>query len=51
MGGRHFTILCIVLKNKYRVPLTALVNSGVNSFAFISIAYTINITKFFNLKI
>jgi hypothetical protein len=50
IGGRHFTILCIVLKNKYRVLLTALIDSRVNGFAFISIAYTIDITKFFNLK-
>jgi hypothetical protein len=50
MGGRHFTILCIVSKNKYRVLLTAFINSRANSFAFINIAYTINITKFFNLK-
>jgi hypothetical protein len=48
--GRHFIILYIVLKNRYRVLLIALVDSGVNGFAFISIAYTINITKFFNLK-
>jgi hypothetical protein len=50
MRGRHFTILCIVLKNRYRVLLTALVNSRVNGFTFISIACAINITKFFNLK-
>jgi hypothetical protein len=50
MGGRHFTIPCIVLKNRYGVLLTALIDSGANGFAFISIAYAINITKFFNLK-
>jgi hypothetical protein len=50
IGGRYFTILCIVLKNRYRVLLTVLVNSRVNGFTFISIAYIINITKFFNLK-
>jgi hypothetical protein len=50
IGGRYFTILCMVSKNRYRVLFTALINSGVNGFAFISIAYTINITKFFNLK-
>jgi hypothetical protein len=51
MGGRHFTILYIVSKNRYRVLLTALVNSRANGFTFINIAYAINITKFFNLKI
>jgi hypothetical protein len=51
MGGRHFIILYIVLKNRYRVPLTTLINSRANGFAFINTAYTINITKFFNLKI
>jgi hypothetical protein len=50
MGGRHFTILYTVLKNRYRVPLTALIDSGANGFAFISTAYTIDIAKFFNLK-
>jgi hypothetical protein len=41
----------IVSKNRYRVPLTALINSRANGFAFINMAYTINIAKFFNLKI
>jgi hypothetical protein len=49
--GKHFIILYIVSKNKYRVPLTTLINSRANGFAFINIAYAINITKFFNLKL
>jgi hypothetical protein len=50
MGGKHFIIPYIVSKNRYRVLLTALINSRANGFAFISIACAINITKFFNLK-
>jgi hypothetical protein len=48
--GRHFIILYIVLKNRYRVLLITLINSRANSFAFINIAFIINIAKFFNLK-
>jgi hypothetical protein len=51
IGGRHFIILYIVLKNKYIVPLTTLINSRANGFAFINTAYAIDITKFFNLKL
>ena len=50
MGGRHFTIPCTVSKNRYRVPLTALVDSRANGFAFMNTACAIDITKFFNLK-
>jgi len=50
IGGRYFTILYTVSKNRYRVLLTTLIDSGVNGFAFINTVYVINIAKFFNLK-
>ena len=50
MEGRHFTIPCTVSKNGYGVPLTALIDSRANGFAFISTACAIDIAKFFNLK-
>ena len=40
----------IVSQNRYRVNLTALINTKVNSFAFINTTYTINVTKFLNIK-
>jgi hypothetical protein len=50
MGGRHFIVLYTLLKNKYRITLSALINSRANSFIFIDIAYTNNISTFLNLK-
>jgi len=50
MGGRHFILPYIVLKNRCCIPLTALADSRANSFTFINIAYAINIVKFLNLK-
>ena len=50
MGKKYFTVLYIVSRNKYGVNITALINIGVNGFAFIDISYTNNITKFLNVK-
>jgi len=50
MGGLYFTIPYTILSNRYTVKLNALINSRVNSFVFINTLYTINITKFLNLK-
>jgi hypothetical protein len=50
MGGRHFIVLCTLLKNRYRITLSALVDSGVNGFVFIDTAYINNILIFLNLK-
>ena len=40
----------IVSQNRYRVNTTALINTRINSFAFINTAYIINTTKFLNIK-
>jgi len=50
MGGKYFIVLCIVSWNKYRVNLTAFIDTGVNNFAFINTTYTINIAKFLNIE-
>jgi len=41
---------CIVSRNRYRVNLTALINTRANGFAFINTACAINVTKFLNVK-
>ena len=45
MGGKHFTVLYIVSQNRYRVNTTALINTRVNSFAYIT-----NLIKFLNVE-
>jgi len=50
IGGKHFTVPCTVSQNGYRVNSTALINTGVNGFAFINTAYIINVAKFLNIK-
>jgi predicted aspartyl protease len=50
MGGRHFTVLCTLSKNRYRITLSALIDSGANGFVFIDTAYANNISTFLNLK-
>jgi hypothetical protein len=50
MGGRHFTILCTILHNSYRINLHALTNTRANRFAFIDTACAIDTAKFLNIK-
>ena len=50
IGGKYFIVLYIVSQNRYRVNTTALINTGVNSFAFINTAYINNVAKFLNVK-
>jgi hypothetical protein len=50
MGGRHFTILCTILHNGYRINLHALADTRANGFAFIDTAYAIDTAKFLNIK-
>jgi hypothetical protein len=50
MGSKHFIVPYTVLKNKYRVILTALADSRANGFIFINTQYAINIIKFLNVK-
>jgi len=50
MGGKYFTVLCIVSWNGYGINITAFVDIRVNSFAFINTACANNIAKFLNIK-
>ena len=50
MGGRHFIVLYTLLKNRYRITLSTLINSKANGFIFINTAYINNILTFLNLK-
>jgi hypothetical protein len=44
------TVFYIITHNKYIVKLNAFADSGANGFVFINTLYTINITKFLNIK-
>ena len=50
MGRKYFIVPYIVFQNGYGVNITALINTKINSFAFINTAYIINTTKFLNIK-
>jgi hypothetical protein len=50
MGGRHFIVPCTLLKNRYRITLSALIDSRANGFVFMDTAYVNNISIFLNLK-
>jgi hypothetical protein len=41
---------CTIAHNRYIVKLNVLANSRANGFVFINTLYTINITKFLNVK-
>ena len=43
-------VLYTVSQNRYRVNITAFINTKVNSFTFINTAYITNLTKFLNIK-
>jgi len=50
MGGKYFIFLYIVSQNRYKINITAFINTKVNSFIFINTAYINNIIKFINIK-
>jgi hypothetical protein len=50
MGGRHFIVLCTLLKNRYGITLSALIDSRANGFAFMDTACVNDISTFLNLK-
>jgi hypothetical protein len=50
MGGRHFIVLYTLLKNRYGITLSALINSRANGFAFMDITCVNDILIFLNLK-
>jgi hypothetical protein len=46
----YLTVSYTITHNKYAVKLNVLINSKANGFVFINTLYTINITKFLNVK-
>ena len=50
ISKKYFTILYILSRNKYRINTSILVNTGVNGFAFINTSFTIETTRFLNIK-
>jgi hypothetical protein len=46
----YLTVSYIITHNKYTVKLNTLTDFKTNSFVFINTFYTINITKFLNVK-
>jgi hypothetical protein len=50
MSKKHFTILCTILHNSYRINLYAFTNTKANKFTFINTACAINTAKFLNIK-
>jgi hypothetical protein len=50
MGRKHFIVLYIVSQNRYRVNITALINTRANGFAFINTTYINNIAQFLNIE-
>jgi hypothetical protein len=48
MGGKSFTVLCILLHNGCRVNTTALADSRANAFALLDTKCAKGISKFLN---
>jgi hypothetical protein len=46
----NFIVIYTLLKNRYGITLSALINSRANGFAFIDTAYANDISIFLNLK-
>jgi hypothetical protein len=51
LGGKSFTMLCTLFRNRYRVTTTALANSRANAFALLNTKCAKKITKFLNTPI
>src|SRR6201991_2160315 len=50
MGGKHFTIPYTLSRNRYGVRSSALVDTGVNGFAFINRSFATELSKFLNIQ-
>jgi hypothetical protein len=51
LGGKSFTILCTLFRNRYRVTTTALADSRANAFALLNTKCAKKISKFLNTLI
>jgi hypothetical protein len=51
VGGKHFTVPCILVYNRYRVQTSVLVDSGANSLVFIDNWFATDLVRFLGAKI
>jgi hypothetical protein len=51
VGGKYFTIPCILVYNRYRVQTSVLIDSGANSFVFIDNQFATDLVKFLGAEI
>jgi hypothetical protein len=51
VGGKYFTIPCILVYNRYRVQTSVLVDSGANSLVFINNRFATDLVKFLGTEI
>jgi hypothetical protein len=51
VGGKHFTVPCILAYNRYRVQTSALVDSGANGLVFIDNRFATDLVKFLGAEI
>jgi hypothetical protein len=51
VGGKHFTVPCILVYNRYRVQTSVLVDSGANSLVFIDNRFATDLVKFLGAEI
>jgi hypothetical protein len=49
--GKHFTVPCILVYNRYRVQTSVLVDSGANSLVFIDNRFATDLVKFLGTEI
>ena len=48
MGGDYLTLPCILSKNRNKVKLRALANSGVNSYTFLNTHVACDLATYYN---
>ena len=51
MGGKSFTVLYQIARNRYRITLKVFIDFGANNLIFINILYAIEAAKFFNITV
>ena len=51
MGGDYLILSCILSKNRNRVKLRALANSGVNSLTFLNTRVTCDLAAYYNTSL
>jgi predicted aspartyl protease len=49
MGGKSFTVSCIVTRNRKEVTATALADTGANAFVLVDAKYAARLSEFLNI--